>query len=252
MPLRFGLTYTQMKLGRAHEHLDRLKSEVARFIGSKPYIERRYDDIEKGRHVLCAEQKGTPDPIGTLVGEFAYNVRSGLDHLAWQLALLTTDKPSRLTAFPIESECPGPANKSFDEKVASIPAEALKVIESLQPYTRGPAFKDHPLWQVNKLCNIDKHQVIAVSSIDFRVAVFEVSQAWGPAYPNRHTACIAIPIAEKGQVEFRVEVAEVIFGEPIDKPQGGGSLEIGLDGLSAIYQFVRYDAVPRFEIFFPK
>jgi hypothetical protein len=70
--------------------------------------------------------------------------------------------------------------------------------------------------------------------------------------PNCHTPCITIPIAEKGQVDFRVEVAGVIFGEPIDKPQGGGSLEIGSDGLSAIYQFVRYDAVPRFEIFFPK
>jgi hypothetical protein len=28
MPLRVGLTYTQMKLGRAYEHLDQLKREV--------------------------------------------------------------------------------------------------------------------------------------------------------------------------------------------------------------------------------
>jgi hypothetical protein len=32
MPLRVGLTYTQMKLGRAYEHLDQLKREVDVFI----------------------------------------------------------------------------------------------------------------------------------------------------------------------------------------------------------------------------
>ena len=69
---------------------------------------------------MRVEQHITPEPIGTLVGELAYWTRSALDHLAWQLALLTTDEPGRLTAFPIESECPTPGNKSFNEKVASI------------------------------------------------------------------------------------------------------------------------------------
>lgn len=248
--MRVGLTYTQMKLGRAYEHLYQLKREVKRFVESKPYCARRYDEIEKQRHILCAEHKGTPDIIGTLIGEFAYNIRSGLDNLAWQLALLTTDKPGRLTAFPIDSEFPGPANKKFEEKVASIPPEALQVIKLLQPYTRWPSFKTHPLWQVNKLCNIDKHQIIAVSSIDFRVGVYNVSEAWGPAYPNRNTTCIAVPISEKNQVDFGVEVAGVIFGGPIEKPGTDSDFEIGLDGLDAIYQFVRYDAVPRFEPFF--
>jgi len=120
MPLRVGLTYTQMKLGRAFEHLDQLKREVALFIQSKPYTERRYDDVQKLRHIISVEQNITPDPIGILLGEFAYCVRSSLDHLAWQLALLTTDKPGRLTAFPIDSECPESGNKSFNQKVACI------------------------------------------------------------------------------------------------------------------------------------
>jgi hypothetical protein len=239
-----------MKLGRAHEHLSQLKREIRRFVKSKPYTVSRHDDPENGRHVICAHQKPTPDPIGTLVGEFAYNVRSGLDHLAWQLALLTTDKPGRLTAFPIESECPGPGNKSFNEKVASIPPEALQIIESLQPYTRWPAFKDHPLWQINKLCNIDKHQVIAVASVNLYLGVFEVSKAWGPAFPDRNTACVAVPLVEKRKVKLKVNIPEIVFGEPIDKPLAVSGFEIGIEGLSAIYEFVRYDAVPRFERFF--
>src|SRR6266852_5532682 len=121
--MRVGLTYTQMKLGRAYEHLDQLKGEVARFIESKPYTKRRYSDFEESRHIISVEQYVTPDLLGILVGEFAYCVRSSLDHLAWQLALLSTDKPGRLTAFPIESKCPSPTNKRFNEKVANIPPQ---------------------------------------------------------------------------------------------------------------------------------
>ena len=114
-----------MKLDRAQEHLDQLKAEIGKVIEDKPYTERRYDDLEHSRHVISVEQHVTPDPPGILVGEFAYCVRSALDHLAWQLALITTDNPARTTAFPIESVCPGPKSKTFDEKVASLPPQAL-------------------------------------------------------------------------------------------------------------------------------
>lgn len=250
MPLRVGLTYAQMKLGRAYEHLDQLKREVTAFIKSNPYTETRYDNPEKAGHIIRVEQHISPDPIGVLIGEFAYCIRSSLDHLAWQLALLTTDKPSRLTAFPIESECPRPSNKSFNEKIASIPPEALKVIDALQPYHSQATIKSHPLWQINRLCNLDKHQVIPISYIDFRVAIFGVTQA--RRRDVQHTTEIVVPLSEKDQVEFHVDVTGVVFGEAIDVTDGATDFEIGLDGLSAIYQFIRYDAVPRFEIFFPK
>jgi len=108
------------------------------FAKSKPYTERRYDDNQNARHIFCVEHKGMPDPIGT------FDWRNSLTNIRFRpltishgkLALLTTDKPNRQTAFPIESECPGPSNKSFNEKVADIPPDALRVIEALQPYTQ--------------------------------------------------------------------------------------------------------------------
>src|ERR1700749_1378156 len=106
--MKVGLAYTQMKLGRAYEHLGQLKVEQSTFLKSKAYIERRYDDPQRSLHIINIQQSITPDPIGLLVGEFAHCIRSGFDNLAWQLALLTTDKPGRSTAFPIESQRPGP------------------------------------------------------------------------------------------------------------------------------------------------
>ena len=143
MPLRVGLTYTQMKLGRGYGRLQELKREVAKF-REDAYFIRTEDDFEQSRYRVYVEQTITPDPIGMLLGEFAYALRSSLDHLAWQLALLTTDTPNRQTCFPIDSECPSAANRSYADKIANIPPQALAVIESLQPYKRWPAFKDHP------------------------------------------------------------------------------------------------------------
>ena len=180
MPLRVGLVYTQMKLGRAYEHLNNLKVEIDRFVKTKPYTITQYDYLPQQWHILCVKQHITPDMVGVLIGEFAHAIRSGLDNLAWQLALLTTDKPNRLTAFPIESECPLPSNKSFKEKIANIPPDALEVIESLQPCTNQPTVKLHPLWRINKLANLDKHQVVPISSINFGFLVNDVSKAWGP------------------------------------------------------------------------
>jgi hypothetical protein len=39
--------------------------------------------------------------IGVIAGDAVHNLRSALDHLAWQLALLNTAKPHPRTQFPI-------------------------------------------------------------------------------------------------------------------------------------------------------
>lgn len=37
-------------------------------------------------------------------------------------------------------------------------------VELVQPYKRAAAFRDDPLWQLNELCNLDKHCTLAISS----------------------------------------------------------------------------------------
>jgi hypothetical protein len=238
-----------MKLGWAYKRLDELKWEVAKF-RKDAYTTTARDDLDQPWHHVWIEQKITPDPVGMLIGEFAYSLRSSLDNLAWQLALLTTDTPGRNTAFPIESECPGPGNRGFNEKVADIPPNALAVIESLQPYHSWPAFKSHPLWQLNKLCNIDKHRSVAISHINFRITALNVSGVVMNGDTFQHGVIVSVPLAEKDELQLNVEVPSIIFGDPIDSPDGTGDLEIDLEGLRAIYDFVRQEVVPRFTGFF--
>jgi hypothetical protein len=244
--MRVGLTYTQMKLGWGRKRLDELKREVDEF-RKDSYLIRTEDDVQHSRYRVQVEQKITPDSIGMLVGEFAYALRSSLDHLAWQLALLTTDEPGRLTAFPIESQAPLPSNKSYWDKVADVPPAALAIIESFQPYKS--AYRNHPLWQLNRLCNVDKHRVVAVGSFDYRVTVTPgISDVrWRD---GKNGFEISVPLAEKAKLQMNIECPGVIFGDPIEVTDAVADFEIEIDGLERIYNFLRNDLVPRFDSFF--
>jgi hypothetical protein len=248
MPLRVGLTYTQMKLGWADKRLNELNAEVDRF-RNDAYSVREYDDLDKSFHIVHVIQNVTPDSIGMLVGEFTYALRSGLDQLAWQLALLTTDKPGRQTCFPIESECPLPSNKSYREKIADIPPAALSIIESLQPYQGWSVREKHPLWQLNKLGNIDKHRVVAIGHIPFTintsiVANFRVNL--------QDTVEIVVPLDQKADLKIDVKVPSIVFGDPIDVTDGISSFEITIHEMRKIYDFVRNDVVPKLAGCFPQ
>lgn len=249
MALRVGLTHTKMKIGRAKEHFDGLKAHVSSFLGDKPYTVSKYDDPAKSFHITRIELTKMRDEIGTVVGDFAFCLRSALDHLAWQLALLTTDNPSRNTCFPIYQADPTDSD-AFRKAVWDIPCEGVAIIKALQPYHRGAAFKDDPLWQLNKLCNIDKHRLIAVSYIPIDIRIDGVSSA---RRGNLKDAVeIAIPIGEKENLQLSVKVPGIVFGEPIDQVDGMSCFEITIDGLGGIYDFVTYDVVPRFAGLFPQ
>jgi hypothetical protein len=244
--MRVGLTYTQMKLGWGRRRLDELKREVEEFRKDSYFI-RTEDDVEYSRYRIQIEQKITPDAIGMLVGEFAYALRSSLDHLAWQLALLTTDTPSRKTAFPIESQPPLPTNKSYGEKIEDVLPAALPVIESFQPYMG--VYRDHPLWQLNKLCNIDKHCLVAVGYFNYSAHIAHtVSKAWWRDGKNGFE--VSIPLAEKAELDLKIECPAVVFGDPIEVTDAVADFEIEIDGLERIYDFLRNDLVPKFDIFF--
>ncbi len=57
-------------------------------------------------------------------------------------------------------------------------------------------------------------------------------------------------LAEKDKFQLDVNVPRIVFGDPIDRTDGTGDLEIDLDGLTSIYNFVRHKVVPRFAGFF--
>lgn len=245
MPLRIGLAHTKLKIGRAYLHFEELKRVEAEY-REHAYSITRHDDKSNGIHRVAIEQAVTPDKLGALPGEFAYCLRSALDHLAWQLALLTTDSPNAKTCFPIYESIPV-KNSRYWDSISDIPVPASTVIQELQPFNRGTSFKDDLLWQLNKLCNIDKHQVIAVGCTLFQIRIDGVTKARRKDF--NHAIEIAVPLAEKEQLRLDVSIPGVKFGEPIDATDGSSPFEIGIERFGEIFNYVRYKLIPRFENF---
>ena len=113
----------------------------------------------------------TPPPLtewGLQLGDYAHNVRSSLDNLAYALARLRRDPPDRpnAIAFPIfrdASKFQQNGRRSIDQ----LPKDAADVIERIQPFQRsgrpaeGTADQD-PLLFLQELNNSDKHRVPSV------------------------------------------------------------------------------------------
>lgn len=149
---------------RAQEHLDALEEEIASFIEREPYVvsyERKPDGSE---HIFRAHIRDpAPLTFGILVGECLQNMRSALDHLVWQLAILSGKKtPNGQTAFPVCDTIDFFRSKRQRVKVADLAKEYRAAIEALQPFQVGGAARDHWLWYLNELARIDRHRVLHV------------------------------------------------------------------------------------------
>jgi hypothetical protein len=158
-----GLKSARLKLIRAEKHLSAIKRCIDAYSASKPHkIVRK----AKGNKKINV-RRPPPLEISILVGEMVYQMRSALDHLAFDLVQMnpsiTTIDPnwSRNCQFPLKMKTPGgcapPLAKKEFKDLPGISDEAYKYIESIQPYYGiGPV--NNSLKLLAHLSNIDKHR----------------------------------------------------------------------------------------------
>ena len=155
----------RQKMNRAKEQLAQIEDEVASFWERKPYGSIGHYEPESSRYVFSI-RVFEPTPFarwGVLVGEFIHNVRSAIDHVAWQLVCLNNRKPiERQTGFPI---CMNPSDWHTQRGgglwMLEGASDHIKTeIEGLQPYHAGDLKRDHYLAVLQDLWNIDKHRVL--------------------------------------------------------------------------------------------
>jgi hypothetical protein len=238
-----SLAHPSLKTARAKEHLDNLQELLEKFRDDYPVKLTREDDLSNQRHVLRLKVEDIPDKFALIVGDFRYCLRSSLDQHVWALAKLSISYPEG-TQFPIFET---PDKTRFDRYTKGVPTKAKDIIESLQPYhAQTGTVRSHLLWQLNKLCNIDKHRRIPTHS--------DISTVHFPDFPRKHGSLIdfdnearviSVPIHLKDKM--RVDSTgslDVIFG---DSHEG---IQCNFEGLQAIYEFVTNGVLPRFMSFF--
>jgi hypothetical protein len=151
----------QAKIKRAGLHLKMLNTEMQAWIDSHPYRFVTEVDPETGEGVVVvrAEKADEQPPLdwGVTVGDIAHNLRSALDHLVCQLAMLD-GADCGATQFPICDTPEAWAAEMWKKRLKGLDLRHQTRIKRIQPYhRRKPGIH---LAVLRDLSNADKHRLI--------------------------------------------------------------------------------------------
>jgi hypothetical protein len=155
-----GIESSTLKLVWARDHIDAIRDISWDYCESEPNVIIKHPD---GSHELKFVVR-PPDTISVLAGEAIYQIRSALDHLAFQLVELNRGGVTlpldwgEKCAFPLRVKSPKkpPEFNCFEGTLPGITEQAFTFIESVQPYNRSDVGVS--LGRLGILSNIDKHR----------------------------------------------------------------------------------------------
>jgi hypothetical protein len=132
------------------------------------------------------------------------------------------------------------------EAVRDIPPAAAVEVRKLQPYHLGEAYKEHPLWQIDRLCNIAKHMTIPISHslVEFKTNL-DQSDVETISMPRVGEICYMLTTEASERVQLHPEASSgIVFGR---KELGA---EIAASKVAALHEYVADTVLPRFARFF--
>jgi hypothetical protein len=157
------LVLLRIKVERAKENFRDLERVILASRDKYLHVSLREDEPETAHWEHLPVY---PFEILSVAGDVIHSLRSALDHLAYQLAIVGSGKtPTRKVEFPIAKDRDTyEAEKA--RKVEGIRPDAVEAIDALKPYKGG----NDALWRIHELDNIDKHRFVFVIAKD---ALFE-------------------------------------------------------------------------------
>jgi hypothetical protein len=180
---------------RAQTHLHALRDEVSIFLDDNPYEIVAERDDERSQYVFRVTGiKPPPADLGLVIGDCIHNLRSALDHLAYDLAVLgvlmprdgpsrdLTDDEARSVEFPIFNESEKFANNGA-QKVRLLRAGEQTRIRELQPFNAWdmsiwgrnvPAAVPQAIERLHALEIRDKHRTLHATwqAVTVRLTIF--------------------------------------------------------------------------------
>jgi hypothetical protein len=166
------LARIKLKVERAKHHARELECAIQTFRDSDPYGFRIEDDLQTGDKVHRIHiRRETPDCFALLIGDAVHNLRTALDHLAWQLVVANGQTPKSGaggTQFPFYD--PKSGAKPTHGVINGISATAQKLIDAVKPYKGG----NDALWTLHQLDITDKHKLLIVTAF----ALSEIMPTW--------------------------------------------------------------------------
>ena len=169
----------RVKIERAQKHFCDLEDARNRFIDSKSYRIERESDPQTGNNIYHVfDIQNSPVEIGLIAGDVIHNLRSALDHLAYQLVLINGEVPTKQTAFPVFDDTTK-YKAGLAGKVKGMAQRAIDAVGATEPYQDG---KGAGLWVLHYLDIADKHHELLTPLINVTGASFTIPGFWERGY----------------------------------------------------------------------
>ncbi len=140
-----------------------MDATISAYHASEPIVivPEPYPKPDSNLDWMVARVKGDPKPLPAdlpiIIGDVVHNLRSSLDHLAWQAVGAGT----QTTAFPIWRGDGQPTPKQLKdhvkEKLKGSLHTVIDAVIALEPYSGG---KGDLLWKLHQLDIYDKHRLL--------------------------------------------------------------------------------------------
>lgn len=151
------------KVEWAEHHIGQLEAQLRVFGRGRPYeiVTQKHPEDPKRSQMVLRIRKSIPDSIVLRVADAIHNLRSSLDHLAFQAVTNGGGAVAETTAFPICRNGPPRTPNDFKSlvlgKVHGAPGPIIEEMLGLQPYEGG---SDEHLWCLHYLDIVDKHRLM--------------------------------------------------------------------------------------------
>lgn len=154
------------KIQNAEQRFADFDRQLGEFWNSTPYAGEARDDTTTRRRVwVVTKVDPIPRKLRAAASDVISNLRSALDHVAYQLVLQSRAglRPTWNVYFPIAGSSVDYPNLR-EGHLKGVPRDVLRMIDDVEPYKGGLG---HALWQLNELSKIDKHRLLVGTASTF-------------------------------------------------------------------------------------
>jgi hypothetical protein len=218
------------KIKRANHQINNLQDLWAAFRERNAHeivIQRHPKASDRAQLVLKINEPIASDLMAEAslqVGDAIHNLRSALDHLAYQWW------PNEQAAFPIPRKRGRPSTGDYKSlvlgKVQGAPKAVRIILLSLQPYEGG----DHELlWAVSYLDNVDKHRLLIAAFATYTGLGLSFSETFGELGKTIDPDNLGFTLVPAEQ--FPLHDGYVLYDAPIEqinKQQAQPTIEVSL------------------------
>lgn len=229
------------KFNRSSQLFDELRTEIWNFLNAEPGSDFSQGafDADRWEWVERFTARNPPIRWGVLLGDSVHNLRSALDHLICQVALLDggTMADCERSQFPIASKSEEQFERMADRCLPKCFSEKHRaMVKEPQPFHAGEkAAETHPLSVLADFSNADKHRMINLANgfmdsdsdeiLDRMMRNYE-----GEGPPPIHSLWMAKrgTVLKDGTPWFRIVFDRDLLTEPPARVEIGGHIKVGV------------------------